>query len=72
MSLGFAHGVLFVLAIYLGLGVTVAVPLVARGIGRIDPAAKTAPWTFRILVLPGAIALWPYLLRRFRKAGASS
>jgi len=72
MSLGLAHGVLFVLAIYLGLGVLVAVPLVVAGIGRIDPAAKTAPWTFRLLVLPGAIALWPFLLRRLRKAVASS
>jgi hypothetical protein len=72
MSLGFAHGVLIVLAIYLGLGVIVAVPLVVSGIGRIDPAAKKAPWTFRILVLPGAIAMWPFLLRRLTKAGASS
>ena len=72
MSLGLAHGILIVLAVYLGLGVTVAVPFVIAGIGRIDPAAKAAPWTFRILVLPGAIALWPFLLRRLTKAGASS
>ena len=56
------HGALFALAIYLAIGSIVAVPFVIVGIGRVDPAAKAAPFTFRALVLPGVVAMWPLLL----------
>ncbi|MGE0638904.1 MAG: hypothetical protein AB7G12_03385 [Thermoanaerobaculia bacterium] len=36
-----------------------------RGIERIDPAARGASRGFRLIVLPGAVALWPLLLRRW-------
>jgi len=63
----FAYGALVTLASYLAIGSIVAVPFVIFGIGRIDPAAKAAPWTFRALVLPGALALWPLLVRRWMR-----
>lgn len=65
MSTAFAHVLLFASAAYAGVGAILAVPLLAVGLGRIDPAAKTAPWTFRALVLPGVVALWPVLMRRW-------
>jgi len=65
MSTAFAHGLLFACAAYAAIGTILAVPLLAFGLGRIDPAAKTAPWTFRALVLPGVVALWPVLMRRW-------
>ena len=72
MSVGIAHGALAVVGIYLAIGILVAVPFVASGVSRIDPAAKTVPWTFRILILPGTVALWPLMARLWIKAQSSS
>jgi hypothetical protein len=60
-----AYGLLLGVAIYLAAGGILAVPFLIFGIGRIDPGAKSAPWTFRLLVTPGVVALWPFLLRRW-------
>jgi hypothetical protein len=35
---------------------------VFMGVARLDANAYTAPIGFRILIFPGAIALWPVLL----------
>lgn len=37
-----------------------------RGLARLDAAAGAGPWGFRLLVSPGLVALWPWLLRRAR------
>lgn len=65
---GLAHAILWTAGVYLGVGVIVAIPFVTAGIGRVDPAAKGAPWTFRALVFPGVVALWPLLARRWAAA----
>jgi hypothetical protein len=59
------RGVLFAVATYLAIGSIVAVPFVLFGIGRIDPSARGAPLTFRALVFPGVVAMWPLILRRW-------
>ncbi|MCK6485752.1 MAG: hypothetical protein HUU22_10730 [Phycisphaerae bacterium] len=46
-------------AAYLAVGLLVALPFVARGVVRVDPAATGASWRFRLLILPAATALWP-------------
>ena len=69
MSVAIAHALLVALAAYAVVGTVVAVPFVIAGIGRVDPAARSAPWTFRALVFPGVVALWPLLLSRWLKAG---
>jgi membrane protein implicated in regulation of membrane protease activity len=53
------------LALYAAAGFAVAVAIAAAGAGRIDPSAKGAGWGFRLLIVPGAVALWPFLLRRW-------
>jgi hypothetical protein len=68
MSYDVATRVLLVLAAYLVVGSIVAVPFLIFGIGSIDAAAKKTPWTFRVLVLPGTVALWPFLLKRWLAA----
>lgn len=68
MSPDVVQSVLLVLAAYVAIGVIVAVPLVIFGLSRIDPAAKAAPWMFRVLVLPGVVTMWPLLLRRVLRA----
>ncbi len=51
--------------LYLGCGVLFAIPFLARGAAAIDPAAREGTWGFRVIVLPGVVALWPVLLRRW-------
>lgn len=51
--------------VYLALGVAFAIPFVVRGAGVVDSGARDAPWSFRLLILPGAAALWPLMLMRW-------
>jgi hypothetical protein len=46
-------------------GLIVAVAFVSFGVQRVDAAARGAGIGFRVLILPGAIALWPVLLRKW-------
>ena len=56
------------LGVYLGLGVVFAVPFILRGAGRIDSSAIEGSVGFRLLILPGTLALWPLLLQRWRRS----
>jgi hypothetical protein len=56
---------LLFLAAYLGCGLVFAIPFALVGAKRIDPRAEHATRGFRLLVLPGAMALWPLLLHRW-------
>jgi hypothetical protein len=68
MSAGLASVVLLTTAIYAAIGVAVAVPFLRSGIGRVDPAARGAGLGFKIAVFPGAVALWPCVLRLWSRA----
>jgi hypothetical protein len=50
---------------YAVIGCTFAIAFVTAGIHRVDPQAKGAGVGFRVIVLPGAAALWPWLLYRW-------
>ena len=54
-----------VVGIYSALGLLFAVPFVARGVKRIDPSAVEGTWGFRLLIVPGVVALWPLMLARW-------
>jgi hypothetical protein len=56
---------LILLAAYLACGLFFAVPFVLFGVNRIDPHARRGTWGFRLLIIPGATALWPWLLSRW-------
>lgn len=47
---------------YLVIGVGFAIPFVIRWAGRLDPAARAATRGFRVVIVPGAVLLWPALL----------
>ncbi len=53
-----------VAGVYAAIGLVFALFFVTRGVSRIDPAAAEGSIGFRILLIPGAIALWPLLMRR--------
>ena len=53
--------------LYLLLGVCFAIPFALRGAGRLDPVAAHGTRGFRLLIVPGAVALWPWLAWRLAK-----
>jgi hypothetical protein len=65
MSQPIATGLVWALSLYAIAGVIFAIPFVIRGVGRIDPVARSGTIGFRILIIPGTIALWPLLLSRW-------
>ena len=54
---------------YLLCGLIFAVAFVARGVGRLDHAARESSLGFRLIILPGSAALWPLLAVRWAEAG---
>jgi hypothetical protein len=65
MSEAAARLILLAAAAYGLAGLLFAVPFVALGVQRIDAHARGARVGFRLLILPGCVALWPLLLRRW-------
>lgn len=51
------------LGLHLALGVLVGLPFVLF-VGRLEPSAQGGSIGFRLLILPGAILLWPLVLAR--------
>jgi hypothetical protein len=54
---------------YAVLGALFAGPFLIRGVTRLDPAARGTSLAFRLAILPGTVALWPVLARKW--AGGS-
>jgi hypothetical protein len=51
-----------IFAVYGWTGLLFAIAFALRGVDRVDGAARGATWGFRVLIVPGAAALWPWLL----------
>lgn len=66
-----AEGLLLAGALYLGLGVLVAMWLHIRGLGKLDPAAQKGRLSFRLIVTPGLVLLWPIFLSKSLAANSS-
>ncbi len=58
---------LFLAGIYVICGFLFAVLFVLLGVKKIDPHAAHGSWGFRLLIIPGTLAFWPLLLRRWVK-----
>ena len=56
------------LAAYAAIGALFALAFAWRGAARLDPAARASGVAFRLIILPGAAALWPLLLVKWRRA----
>jgi hypothetical protein len=63
MDLGLLDALTIALLAYLAVGLIFGMLFLGVFAARIDPAAKGASAGFRAIILPGAIALWPVLLR---------
>ena len=51
---------------YAAVGLVFAAVFACVGITRVDAASKGSSVGFRLLMIPGAAALWPVLLRQWR------
>lgn len=60
--------VVILVAGYTLVGLLFALPFLLRGAGRIDSAAGEGSRGFRLVILPGTIALWPVLAWKWRRA----
>ena len=69
VSVEIAQGLVLLGALYVGIGLLVAPFLIFRGAARFDPGAAGSTRGFRWIVLPGAVLLWPALVRRFVRSG---
>jgi hypothetical protein len=56
--------------VYLAVGLLIAIAFVTSGVTRVQSAPVTIG--ARILLLPGAIALWPLVISRWLASGRSS
>ena len=56
---------LIFLGAYLTCGLVFSIPFALVGVKKIDPHAAHGSWGFRLLVIPGTMAFWPLLLRRW-------
>lgn len=56
---------LIALGAYLCCGLVFAIPFALVGVKKIDPHAAQGSWGFRLLIIPGTMAFWPLLLRRW-------
>ena len=56
------------LALYAVVGAATALAFVTFGIARVLPAGTPVTLAARVLLMPGAALLWPYVLLRWIKA----
>lgn len=64
-----AELVLLAAAGYLAVGALFGLAFVGRGVTRLDPAAHGTSAAFRLLILPGSVALWPLLAAKWARHG---
>jgi hypothetical protein len=58
-------------SIYAVAGLVFAAVFVTRLVGRIDPSAVDGTWGFRLVIVPGVIVFWPYLLGRLLRGAVA-
>jgi hypothetical protein len=66
-----AEAIALLFLAYLGIGFAVAIPFATVGVNRADPDAAGGTWGFRLIILPGVMALWPLMLARWVKGPGS-
>jgi hypothetical protein len=62
-------GLVYALAGYLACGLVFWIALVGKHAGRLDPDARQTTLGFKLVILPGVMALWPVLLRSLLGGG---
>ena len=66
-----AEVIVLIALAYVLCGLAVGVPFVLRGVDRVDASAQGASLGFRLLILPGTVALWPLMATKWIMAPRS-
>ncbi len=64
MTIELAETIWLAAGVYIGAGLFVGLAFVMLGVARIDHAAVGVGPFFRLIVLPGIVALWPLMVIR--------
>lgn len=64
MAIYLAQGLVYSAYAYTAFGFLLLPWWHVKGLARLDSAAGHGPWGFRLLISPGLVALWPWLLTR--------
>jgi hypothetical protein len=59
------HIIIWLIEVYLLCGIVFAVPFLITGLSVIDENAAGSKFGFRLIILPGTIVFWPFLLRKW-------
>ena len=59
MTEGLAEIIVATMGAYVAIGLLFAAVFVTWGVSRLDPGARQTTIAFRLLILPGSMALWP-------------
>ncbi len=60
---------LALLLLYLATGIVYSIFFYTLGARKIDEGYSESPWHFKVLILPGVVCLWPFLLiKSFRRS----
>ncbi|CAN5727043.1 hypothetical protein BH10BAC3_BH10BAC3_05440 [soil metagenome] len=54
-------------AVYVLIGVVFTVLFIFRGLQKVDEGTHGSTLGFKLIIIPGCIALWPVLLRKWIK-----
>jgi hypothetical protein len=68
-GMGTAEIIVAGMGLYGAIGLAVALGFASLGLHRAMPDAGPVTWGARILLLPGALVLWPWVLRRWLAGG---
>jgi hypothetical protein len=60
--------VLLAIGLYAAAGIAIAAAFLAFGVTRVLPEPLPVTLGTRIVLFPGAVALWPYVLMRWLKS----
>ena len=55
------------LGIYLIIGILFSTVILIKGLSSLDPNTKSSGVGFKIIIIPGLIAFWPILWRKWMK-----
>ncbi len=62
---------LIALAVYFLIGLVFGLIFLFGGGAKIDSILADSKWIVRLLLFPGCIAVWPFLISKLLKAGRS-
>lgn len=71
MTITIINIIVLIIAVYFGAGLLFSVYFFFAGAKQIDAGIKSSKWIVRLILIPGAIATWPFLVVKLFKTSKS-